>query len=239
MLARLLPPFFLDAWSLSMLFLEFKALCIIIDQAIGLMSRVFANGLGDLGSFPGRVIPKTQKMVLDTALLNTRHYKVRIEGKVEQSREWSSAHPTPRWSRALPTPRWKGYWKGVFRSPSTKVANFTYLHRHQFPCSVVHFVWVPTNIHFRRVLSILKYLIAFALNIPKYQWLSFKPSVLILPWFGYTLSFLVSFFRFFIFSMVHISILIFIPISGLHILIVCIMVSSSNSLYSNSLYNGF
>ena len=28
---------------------------------IGMMVRVFANGLGDLGSIPGRVIPKTQK----------------------------------------------------------------------------------------------------------------------------------------------------------------------------------
>ena len=33
---------------------------------------------------------KKKKMVLDVALLNTQHYKVRIKGKVEQSREWSS-----------------------------------------------------------------------------------------------------------------------------------------------------
>ena len=57
------------------------------------MGRVFANGPGDLGSTPGRVIPKTQKMVLDTTLLNTQQYKVRIKGKVEQSRERSSALP--------------------------------------------------------------------------------------------------------------------------------------------------
>ena len=57
------------------------------------MSRVFANGPEDRGSIPGQVIPKTQKMVLDAALLNTQHYKVRIKGKVEQSREWSSALP--------------------------------------------------------------------------------------------------------------------------------------------------
>ena len=50
----------------------------MIDQAIGLMSKVFANGLGDQGSTPGQVIPKTQKMVLGEALLNTQHYKVRI-----------------------------------------------------------------------------------------------------------------------------------------------------------------
>ena len=55
------------------------------------MVRVFTNGLGDLVSIPGQVIPKTQKMVLDPTLLNTQHYKVRIKGKVEQSRERSSA----------------------------------------------------------------------------------------------------------------------------------------------------
>ena len=57
------------------------------------MSRVFANDPGDQGSIPVRVIPKTQKMVLDAALLSTQQYKVRIQGKVEQSRERSSALP--------------------------------------------------------------------------------------------------------------------------------------------------
>ena len=62
-------------------------LCLILlggyqNRAIGLMSRVFANGPGDRGSIPGQVIPKTQKMVLDGALPNTQHYKVCIKGKV-------------------------------------------------------------------------------------------------------------------------------------------------------------
>ena len=57
------------------------------------MSRVFTNSQGDWGSVPGWVIPKIQKMVLDAALLSTQHYKVSILGKVEQSREWSSAFP--------------------------------------------------------------------------------------------------------------------------------------------------
>ena len=57
------------------------------------MVRVFAYGPGDLVSILGRVIPKTLKMVLDASLLNTQNYKVRIEGKVEQSRERSSALP--------------------------------------------------------------------------------------------------------------------------------------------------
>ena len=55
--------------------------------------REFANGPGDLASIPGRVIPKTLKMVLDTSLLNTQEYKVSIKGKAEQSRERSSALP--------------------------------------------------------------------------------------------------------------------------------------------------
>ena len=42
---------------------------------IGLISRVFTYGPGDRGSISGRVIPKTQKMVLDAALLSTRYYK--------------------------------------------------------------------------------------------------------------------------------------------------------------------
>ena len=31
---------------------------------------MFANGPGDKGSTPGRIIPKAQKIVLDAALLN-------------------------------------------------------------------------------------------------------------------------------------------------------------------------
>ena len=49
---------------------------------------MFASGPGDLGSFPGHIMPKTFKMVL-----NTLQYKVRIEGKVEQSWERSNALP--------------------------------------------------------------------------------------------------------------------------------------------------
>ena len=60
---------------------------------IGLMCRLSVNGPGDWDSIPGWVIPKTLKMVLEAASLNTQHYKVRIKGKVEQSREWSSTLP--------------------------------------------------------------------------------------------------------------------------------------------------
>ena len=40
---------------------------------------MFVNDPENRGSIPGRVIPKTQKMVLDAALLSTQHYKVRVK----------------------------------------------------------------------------------------------------------------------------------------------------------------
>ena len=83
------------------------------------MSRVFANSLRDRGSIPGHVIPKTQKMVLGTTLLSTQHYKVRIKGKVEQSREKSSALPLHLGVVANE--------KRAFESPSTMVVYFTYM----------------------------------------------------------------------------------------------------------------
>ena len=83
------------------------------------MSRVFANGPGDRGSIPGQVIPKVQKMVLDAALLNTQHYKVKIKGKLGQSREWSSA---PLHLGVVAIEKW------AFVSPLTKVANLLYIY---------------------------------------------------------------------------------------------------------------
>ena len=61
--------------------------------AYWLKGRVFTNGPGDRGWISGRVIPKTQKVVLDTFLLSTQHYKLRFKGKVEQSRERSNVLP--------------------------------------------------------------------------------------------------------------------------------------------------
>ena len=63
------------------------------NYVFSLKVRVFTNGPGDQGSIPGRVIPKTFKMVHDTSLLNTQLYKVRIKGKVEQSRKKCRALP--------------------------------------------------------------------------------------------------------------------------------------------------
>ena len=55
---------------------------------------MFANGPGDLGSIPGRVIPKTPKMVLDAILLNTQHYKVL--SRVKWSNPGKGVAPSPK-----------------------------------------------------------------------------------------------------------------------------------------------
>ena len=65
--------------------------------------RVLANGPGDWGSIPGRVIPKTGKTVLIASLLNTQHYKIRIKGK------WGG--PGKVVTHSL-TPRCGSFWKG-------------------------------------------------------------------------------------------------------------------------------
>ena len=64
---------------------------------------MLANGQGNLGSIPGRVIPKTQKMVFDTFLLNIQRYRIGIKSKMDQSKERISASPSPQFSSC-----WKG-----------------------------------------------------------------------------------------------------------------------------------
>ena len=64
------------------------------------------SGYKDLGSIPGRVIPKTLKMELDTTLLNTQHYKVRF--KVKWSNPGNGVAPSP-------TPWCSSYRKGSLR----------------------------------------------------------------------------------------------------------------------------
>ena len=96
------------------------------------MGRVFVNGPGDLGSILGRIIPKTLKMVFDTSLLNTQQYKVHIKGKVEQSRERSSALSVV------------AIEKRAFWSPSTMVA---YLSQFQFELGLSVLFSVPCIVH--------------------------------------------------------------------------------------------
>ena len=59
------------------------------------MVRVFANGPGDLGSIPSRVIPKAQKMILDASLLNTQHFKIWIKSKLTNPGKVVVPSPTP------------------------------------------------------------------------------------------------------------------------------------------------
>ena len=56
---------------------------IYVYVIIALGVSVFSNGLRDQHSIQGQITPKTQKTVLDAALLNTQCYKVGIKGKVE------------------------------------------------------------------------------------------------------------------------------------------------------------
>ena len=57
------------------------------------MSRVLANCPGDRGFNPRLSHTQDSKMVLDAALISTQHYKIKIKGKVEKSREKSSVLP--------------------------------------------------------------------------------------------------------------------------------------------------
>ena len=85
-------------WSAGTAMSTIQQVLFFIDYhwLIGLVGRVFANGPEDLGSIPGRVIPKALKMVLDTALLNTQQYKVQPRVKWSNPRKRVAPSPTPR-----------------------------------------------------------------------------------------------------------------------------------------------
>ena len=117
----------------------------ILNRVIGLMSRVFAN-------CPGQVIPKTQKMVRDFALLSTQLYEVRIKGKVEQSKEWSSAVPIP-----LCDSNWKGS-LGQPRLRSPTLLSYIYIHQPIRARSLQH------KVNFKRSLTGLNSGFSFSLT---------------------------------------------------------------------------
>ena len=70
------------------------------NRAVGLMSRVFANSPGDRFQSQVESYQRLQKMVLDAALVNTRHYNVRVK--------WISPG-----NEVAPSPTLRGcsYWK--------------------------------------------------------------------------------------------------------------------------------
>ena len=85
-----------------------------IYQPIGKMVTVLTNSAGDWGSITGQVIPKTQKMVLDTSLLNTQNYKVQIKSKIGNPGKGEVLSLTVAIKRE------------AFRSVSTTVSQLTY-----------------------------------------------------------------------------------------------------------------
>ena len=94
-----------------------------------LVGRVFANGLEDLGSIPDCVIPKTLKMVLDTSLLNTQYYRVRI--KVKWSNPGKGVAPSTK-------PQCSSYWKGSLLVTAPRLRSPTYLTYY------LHYFWSTT-----------------------------------------------------------------------------------------------
>ena len=81
------------------------------------MSRLLGNSPGDQGSIPGRVIPKTQNMVRDAAILTLS--TIRWGSRVK----WSNPGMEERPLLYLGVVAIE---KGAFGSPSTMVANLTY-----------------------------------------------------------------------------------------------------------------
>ena len=73
--------------------LHLNNLTLVLHSACG--GRCEINIKSERSSCFGDIIfwKRTQKMVLDAALLNTQYYEVRIKGKVAQSREKSNTHP--------------------------------------------------------------------------------------------------------------------------------------------------
>ena len=80
-----------------------KYIYISTNRLIGLVGRVFTSGPGDLGSIPGRVIPKTLKwyLILPSLTLSNIRYLSRIK--------WSN--PGKGVAPSL-SPRCSSYWKG-------------------------------------------------------------------------------------------------------------------------------
>ena len=80
---------------------------------------------------PGRLIPESQKMVLDVSLRNTQNYKVRIKG------EWSN--PTTGLAPS-PTSRCCSYWKRSLRvafdycRPTYNIYIYIYTHTYIYVC---------------------------------------------------------------------------------------------------------
>ena len=89
----------------------------IYNRTNGLVGEVFTNGPGDRDLIPVQVIQKTREMVLDAALFNTEHCKIRVRGK------WSNPG---KGVTHCPISRCCCYWKGNLW------VTLNYVHQHTF-----------------------------------------------------------------------------------------------------------
>ena len=91
-------------------------------------------------------------MVLDAALLNIQHYKVRIKSKLEQSRERNSAFPYTSVSQLM-----KGEPSGRprLRSPSLYIYMYIYIYISKVPVWKYH-IWFDTLALYLYTLPIIK-----------------------------------------------------------------------------------
>ena len=92
-----------------------RQLYLVLD--IGIMVSMFANGPGDLGSIPGRVIPKTQKWYLMPPCLTLTIIRYRSREKC--SNPVKGVAPSQHLGVVAIE-------KGTFGSSLTVIANFTY-----------------------------------------------------------------------------------------------------------------
>ena len=111
-------------------------------RLIGLVSGVFANGPGDLGSIPGRVIPKTLKLYLIPPCLTLSN--IRYAWRVKWSNTGKGVAPSP-------TPRCSSYWKesllvaldyGRQLYFTIYIYIYMYIHKRVYVCVCVLIVWL-------------------------------------------------------------------------------------------------
>ena len=93
--------------------------CMYGYQLIGQVGRMFTNGPGDLGSIPGRVIPKTLKWYLISPYLTLCN--IRYVSTVKQSSKGKGVTPSP-------ASRCCNYWKG---------AVFSHAYTSTYTCSII------------------------------------------------------------------------------------------------------
>ena len=103
-------------------------------RLIGLVGRVFANGSGDWGSIPGRVIAKTfKKWYLIPPCLTPSN--IRYVSRVKWSNPWKGVSSSP-------THRCSSYWKGSLR---VALDHSCQLYFFTIWIQIFQYIWNTTN----------------------------------------------------------------------------------------------